>query len=116
MGYTKQSGKWADTRDVDFSPPAALDADALSVVIELGDRGTLRLVLDVTAVSSADTLDVAIETSREGVTWYSAGTFTQVTAVSTQRKTFVIDRFIRANYDVGGSAISIAFTLKGEAV
>ena len=116
MGYSKQNGKWADTRDVNLSPAAALAVDTISDVHEIGDRASVRLTLDVTAVSSADTLDVTIETSRDGVTWYAAGTFTQVTAISTQRKLFLIDRFIRANYDVGGSAILIAFTLQGEAV
>lgn len=120
MGYTMQNGRHADTLDVILNPieGAALTVDGKSRVVELGDRGVLRLRLLCTSVSAADTLDVTIETSRDGVTWYSAGTFTQVTdaAQQDQRKVFAVDRFVRADFNVGGSSVSIAATLLGEAV
>src|SRR5690349_6963260 len=119
MGYTMRNGRYANTADVTLNPleGAALTVDGKSQVVELGDRGVLRLRLLCTSVSAADTLDVTVETSRDGVTWYSAGTFTQVTdaAQQDQRKVFAVDRFVRADFNVGGTGVSIACTLTGEA-
>lgn len=122
MGYTTASGRYADTVAINLNPleGASLTIDGKSAIVELGDRGVVRLRLLTTACSTGDTLDVTIETSNDGVTFYSAGTFTQVTdalgAPADQRKTFVLDRFVRADFNVGGSGIAIATTLTGEAV
>jgi hypothetical protein len=115
--YEMQNGRAADTQDIDLSPleGAAVTVDGYSAVLELGDRRVARLVLDVTSVSSGDTVDVTVQTSRDGVTYYTAGTFTQVTAAGTERKLFMLDRYVRAYFDVGGSGVSIACTLTGEA-
>ena len=116
MGYTKRNGTYVHTVDVDLSPSAALSADSTTSGVELGNLGTLRLTLNVTAVSASDSLDVSIETSRDGTTWYTAGAFTQATGTTTESKCFPVDRFVRAKYDVTGAAISISCTLRGEAV
>lgn len=118
MSYTMKNGRHADTEEVVLNPSAALiSVDEYTAARELGDRSTLRLTLAVTAVSTDDTLDVVIETSDDGVTWYTAGSFTQATAATTERKIFMVSRFVRALFNVGGaSAVSIGCTLRGEAV
>jgi len=119
MGYKKANGIFADVEAINLNPleGAAVTKDGYSAVLELGDRGEARLTLAATSVSSADTLDVTIQTSPDGSddSWYTAGTFSQVTEAGSERKVFLLDRFVRAHFDVGGSAVSIACTLLGEA-
>lgn len=117
MGYAMRNGQWADTIDLKLNPleGAAVTTDGYSAIVEVGDRAIARLVLDATVVSSGDTVDVTVQTSRDGVTFYTSGTFTQVTAVSAESKVFLLDRFVRAHFNVTGAAISIACTLTGEA-
>jgi hypothetical protein len=117
MGIHMADGRYANVQEARLDPhEGTLTTDGYSQVLELGDRGTLRLTLDVTSVSDSDVVDVTIQTSRDGVTWYSAGTFTQVTQVGAEHKAFAIDRFVRAHFNVTGSGVSIACTLRGESV
>jgi hypothetical protein len=117
MGYSMPAGRYADTTDLNFNPAAALTASATTNGVELGDKGVGRLTLNVTAASgTSPTLDVTVQCSRDGVTWYDSGTFTQSTGVNTQRKIFLLDRFVRAKYVVAGTSPSFTFTLTGEAV
>jgi len=121
MGYTKKSGRYADTTDANLNPlsGATVTVDGYSQVLEMGDRATARLNLKTTAVTgSGAVLDVTVQTSKDGVTWYTSGTFTQVAnTVDTtwdQRKIFTIDRFVRALFDVTGTTPVITVTLLGE--
>lgn len=117
MGYQMQSGRFARTDDITLREPnsAAVTATFATSAVEGGDRSVARLVLDVTAASgTSPTLDVVVQTSRDGVTWYTAGTFTQATAVVTRRLVCPIDRFVRAQCTVGGTTPSFTFTLSGE--
>ena len=123
MGYHRQDRKWADTEDIVLAPLALRgDAEATGTELELGDRATVRLALTVTAKAGTPTLDVTIETSHDGVTWYEAGAFDQLSdpAVTTPlvvRGVFAVDRFVRAKWEVGGSDTpSLTFSLDGEAV
>lgn len=117
MGYFKQNGEFADTESVSLHPSAARTATSTGSSIELGDRGTLRLLLDVTAASgTTPTLDVTVQTSHDGSTWRSLGTFTQATAISSERKSFSgCDRFVRVSYTIGGTTPSFTFSVSGEA-
>lgn len=108
MGYQMTNGRWANTIALDLSPTAAVAVDGTTPAVELGDHAVARLVLAVTSVSSGESLDVTIETSSDGTTWYTAGAFTQVTATGTERKVFPIDRYVRAKYDVTGSESAAA--------
>lgn len=89
--------------------------------IDLGHPGTLCASLVVGAKTGTLTLDVVIETSSDnGVAdaWRPAspsGAFTQATVAGTERKTFTVDRWVRANPTVGGSGTPTAtFTVKGD--
>lgn len=115
---TTSNGRFIKSVELDLSPAAAITEDVKSAkTYELGDKAVARLFLDVTAVSSGETLDVTLETSADGVTWYSAGTFTQATGTTSERKAFAIDRFIRADFNLtSNGAPSVTCTLRGEAV
>lgn len=118
MSYVTSKQKYVDSRDLNLDPiESPTTVDGYSNVIELGKRRCCTLVLNVTSVSASDTLDVSIEGSDDnGSNWYTIVAFTQVSATGTQRKSFVGARQIRAKYDVTGSSVSIASTLRGEAV
>jgi len=116
-GYTTTDGQFVDSREVVLHPSAARTATANgSVVEETAHRRIAALVLDITAASGTNpTLDVTVQTSRDGSTWYSAGAFTQATATSTQRKTFALDRYVRAQWTIGGTDTpTFTFDLRGE--
>ena len=117
MGYPTKSGRWAKTFDLPLAAAGARTASGNGNAIEVGDKGVARLRLNVTAASgTTPTLNVTIQTSHDGTTWRSAGTFTQATAVSEQRATFNIDRFVRPTWAIGGTTPSFNFTITGEAV
>lgn len=116
MGYNTKSGRWAATRALTLAASAARTATGNGAVVEVGDKGTARVLLDVTARSgTTPTLDVVIQTSHDGTTWRTAHTFTQVTAVGQQRVSVPIDRFVRAAWTVGGTTPNFTFSIKGEA-
>lgn len=98
------NGRWADTVALDLSPSAPIAVDGNSSAVELGDRAVARLTLSVTSVSPSDVLDVTIQTSPDGTNWYTSGTFTQATTTGSERKLFQLDRYVRAAYNVTGSA------------
>lgn len=112
-GYQMANGRFANTLACGLVPPAAQAATFTSAVIELGDRGTARLTLNVTA--GTGTLDVAIQTSADGTTWRAVAAFTQATGVTSERKSFTgIDRFIKAVCTIGTGPFT--FSVDGEAV
>lgn len=116
MGYPTKSGRWADTRSLVLAASAARTATGTGSAIEIGDKPVARLLLDVTArTGTTPTLDVTIETSFDGATWRSAGTFTQVTATGQQRGNFMLDRYVRASWTIGGVTPNFTFSIAGEA-
>jgi hypothetical protein len=91
--------------------------------VELGDKGTVRAVLVITAVAGTNpTLDITVETSSDnGVTdaWRSLGTFAQQTATTTGVfKSFGgCDRYVRSRRTIGGTGSpSFTYSIVGEAV
>lgn len=113
MGYTMQNQGWADTEDVTLKASGLESASTNGAAVELGDRGVVRLILDIT-VDNGTTLDVDVETSKDGVNnWYVAGSFTQQTGVATERKTFAVDRFVRYASTIVGT--SFTYSVTGEA-
>jgi hypothetical protein len=112
--------------DVTLHASGAEVATGSSAGVELDDKGTVRLTLDIAAVAGTNpTLDVTIETSSDnGVNdaWRALGTFVQQTAVATGanavRASFGgCDRYVRARRVIGGTAgPSFTYSITGEAV
>jgi hypothetical protein len=120
MGYQMQNGRYANTLPVHVMG-GVVAVTTNGAAVELGDRGSARLDLKVTASSgdTSQTLDVKIQTSPDGATWSDVASFTQVTtATGSQHKVFTgLDRFVRAVATVGGTGTpSFTFTVDGEAV
>lgn len=81
-------------------------------VMFVGDYSTLRLTLNVTARSgTTPTLDVDVLTcDTEGGTYYVAGSFAQKTSVTSERKTFTVDRFVKLKWTISGTTPSFTFS------
>lgn len=110
--------QWVSTDDVTLAGSAARMATGNGAALGVA-KGTLRLLLDVTAAAgTGPTLDVVIETSFDGATnWRSLGAFAQKTAAGSERKSFAgADRFVRARWTIAGTAPSFTFSVVGEAV
>lgn len=117
IGSGKFAGRQSGCEDLDLSPSAALTADTTSQVVELGGPKPCRLTLNVTAVSTDDILDVTIQGSDTNDFTNDVrtlATFTQVTAATKQSLSFLGARFIRANFNVTGTGVSISCSLTGE--
>jgi hypothetical protein len=119
MPYSTSHLRSTRSLDATLVASAARTTTGSGSAFEMEDNGTLRLLLNVSAASgTTPTLDVTIETSLDGSTgWTSVGTFTQNTAVSSQRKVFTgLDRYARATWVIGGTTPSFTFSVIGEAV
>jgi hypothetical protein len=106
-GYFRQDGYFASIDALALLSAAARAESGTGPVVELADRGTLRLRLEVVgAPGGVATLDVAVETSFDGATeWRALGAFARATAPGAERKAFGgCDRFVRATYTLGGVA------------
>lgn len=117
MSYTTASGRHADTLEV-FLASGNFVGSGNGSAVELGDRGTLRLQLDVTDASGeTPTLDVEVQTSFDGTNWRALGSFAQRTTEASERKSFSgADRFVRVSYTLGGTDPAFSFSVQGEAV
>ena len=107
-GYTTRSGRWSSAQVATLIPSTVLAVGTASTnAAELGDRGTVRTNVNVSAVTgTSPTLDVIMQTSEDGATnWVDLGSISEMTAAGSQRKIFpACDRFVRAQYTVGGVA------------
>jgi hypothetical protein len=119
MGYHDNArNRWVATSDVTLRASATEVANGSSPAVGV-DRGTVRLLLDVTAkgADADETLDVTVETSFDGAAWRSLGAFARKTAVGAERKSFPgADRFVRITWAVGGTTPSFTFSVTGEAI
>lgn len=117
MGYRTNSGRWANTLDVQLTTAAVVAGTGVlsGSTQEIGDRGTLRLNLVATASAAANTT-VAVETSADGSTnWVAVASFAAVVANVTQRKVFTgLDRWVRLNATASTGTTTLA--VSGEAL
>ena len=118
MGYRMENGRFANTLPVAFlgsgghekgavAETGTVAATGSSPVLEVGDRGSIRLTaLIATVLGTNPTLDITVLTcdTRAG-TFRPIGVFPQFTAAGTKKESFGgLDRFVRLDYVVGGSA------------
>lgn len=120
MGYNINSapraGTFANTIDITVQAPNTSGAATVnSPALELGDMRVARLKLDVTAVGGTPTLDVTVQISKDGQTWYTSGTFAHKTGVSNELKAFLLDRFVRVSAVIAVTTPSVTYSVKGEA-
>lgn len=118
MGFTMQNGRWANTEEITLAALLARVADGDGAALQLGDRNTLRLLLDVTAIEgTTKELDVTVKTRRDSTdAWRTLGTFTQKTAVASERKCFAgLDREVMVSWAKHADTASVTFSVAGEA-
>ena len=127
MGYNRGNNppvslQYANTLDLGFGQGPPIQSTATLTngtplngpTLELGDRGTLRAVVNATVVTGGDSLAVKIQTGPDGTTWNDVASFTAVTGVGTQRKVFTgLDRFVRSVATLTGTGPT--FNITGEA-
>lgn len=62
------------------------------------------------------TLDVTLQTSKDDSIWRTLGTFAQMSAAGSERKSFPgCDRYVRATWDLNGTSASFMFSIAGDA-
>lgn len=113
MGYHMVNGRYADVQDLVLKGSGLESASTNGAAIETGDRRVARLKLDIT-VDNGTSLDVVVQTSRDGVTWYTSGAFTQQAGVASEQKLFLLDRFVRYSSTIVGT--SFTYSVSGETV
>lgn len=111
--YSSTLGRFTKRESVSLKASAAETASTSGTGVEI-DAGSLSLLLDVTAASgTSPTLDITIEGSPDNSTWFTLGTFTQKTAVSSERKAFPGAAFVRSRSVVAGTTPSFTYSVTG---
>lgn len=119
MGQFDSNNRWVRTQDITPAASAARNASGSGSAVELGDLGTARLTLAITARSgTAPSLHVLVETSDDGSTWRPLGAFQAVNdATGSQTQSFPgVGRYLRARWLIRGSSPSFTFSVSGDAV
>lgn len=99
-------------------PSAARGANGNTTAEVVGAARNVDIVLDVTAASATSTLDVVVETSHDGATWFTAtgNALTQATAVGVQHKRISVNGpLVRVRWTVGGTTPSFTFSVSAYA-
>lgn len=112
-------GQFYEADDVTLLASAARTTSVTSDAYEVGDRGTARLTLAITAASgTAPRLHVQIETcDTAGGTYRVVDAFPIQSATATVTRSMSgLDRFVRAVCTISGGTPSFTFSLTGEAV
>lgn len=110
--FDKQRNRFGRSQPVELAASALRNASGNGQTFATGP-GVVALTLDVTAEVAGTSLDVTVETSADGVTWRSAGTFAQLAGVGSERKTFMVDNYVRAAWAIVGT--SFTFSIAGDA-
>lgn len=119
MGYEMANHRRSKGQAVTLKASGATTATGTTTAQEV-DGGTIRLKLDVTAVSgTTPTMTVQLQTSSDNGnsdSWRNLGSaFTQATGVTSQYVSIGgVDRFVRASYTIGGTTPSFTWSLIGE--
>jgi hypothetical protein len=105
MTVGSAAGKHADEWTLSMDGiPAALTTTQDTTVQEV-DKGTWCADLVVaSATGTTPTLDVAVKTSKDNVSYRTISSFTQATAAGSERKSFTgCDRFVKCTLTVAGT-------------
>jgi len=107
-----------DSLAVTLAESAARTSSGQGSAVDIGElRSVVRLQLECTAASVADSLTVTVQTSADGASaWSTVGTFTARTATGTQ--TLAVPgcrQYIRAAWAISGTDPSFTFSVAGAA-
>lgn len=120
FNYGPRVGQTYEEDEVTILASAARTSSTTSDVYEVGDKGTARLTLDITAVSgTTPSIHVQIETRKDYSSgdWRVVDAFGPKTAVGSERRSMSgLDRFVRAVCTIAGTTPSFTFSLTGETV
>lgn len=84
-------------------------ATAQSTAFEVSAYTEAQIFIDVTAEAGTSTLDIAIQTSPDNVTWYTHTTVSQISATGQTRQAITnFGKYIRINYVVGGTSFTFS--------
>lgn len=113
-----ERNEWISLIETILAASAEREENGQGEAVDMGDRSTLRLTLNVSAVEgTAPSLAVAVETSEDGSTaWREAGAFTARSTTGSQR--IVVpgcDRYVRAAWYIDGTTPAFTFSVLGEA-
>jgi hypothetical protein len=121
MGFHKSNGEFADVDNLSVEAGVTRTATGSSNAIDVGERSSACLELNVTAASgTSPTMTVAIETSKDGSgtglgAWRSVASFAAATGVTSERKSFAgLDRYVRATATIGGTTPSFTYSVSGD--
>lgn len=112
-------GQEYETDPLTLYPSAVTAATGNGDSYELGDKGTLRLALDVTAISGTGaSLHCQVQTRNSSAdTWRTVEAFPIVSAVGVTYRTVPgCDRYVRTQHTLAGSTPSVTFSVSGNAV
>lgn len=120
FNYGPRAGQLYEEDEVELVASGTRTSSFTSDVYELGDRGSLRLALALSAISGTGArLHAQVET-REAYasgTWRVVDAFGPLTSAATaQRSMSGLDRFVRVVCTIEGSGPSVTFSLSGTAV
>jgi len=120
-GYATDSGRFAGFLSIAFPSASVSGASGSSDVMDLGDRGTARLDLYVTALGAGTTFTPTITTcATPGGSFRSVAAFTGVTsasAYSAERKSFTgLDRYVQIAWTLSGGTTTATYRISGDAV
>jgi hypothetical protein len=117
-GMIGDLNKWIQGSGVVLVPPGARTAGGSGAPAQVWEAHTLRASLAVTAVGgTTPSLTVTLETSADGVSWRSIGSFPAVTGVGTSRLSVSgLDNLVRASWAETGTTPSFTFAVSGELV
>ena len=82
-----------------------------SSTVNVGRYHEAEVFVDVTAETATATLDVTIQTSPDGTTWFTHTSFDQITATGQSVKRIsIIGHYLRVKYVVAGEGADFTFS------
>jgi VCBS repeat-containing protein len=101
--FSSTLNRWVRRESITLKSSGAQTASTNGTAVET-TGGSMSLTLAVTAASGTNpTLDITIQGSDDGTTFYTLGTFAQKTGVASEKKAFEAPPFVRYASTIGGT-------------
>jgi len=122
--------RYLNRDDITLKQSSAETASATGSGVELGDKASMALIVDVTAATgTSPTLLVTVEGSNDGSVWYTlakigangvvygdvAAAPSNFTTAATVRAVVPAARFVRSKSTIGGTTPSFTYSVAGSA-